>query len=74
VALAASRHLRINGVLRRPRTPPQHPGGREEFVVPLERGRLRLSLALPETLRFDPDRRSAVIRLYHVESEEGVTP
>jgi hypothetical protein len=74
VALSASRHLRINGVLRRPRTPPQDAAGPVEFLVPLEKGRLRLSLTLPAAMRFDPNRGSAVIRLYHVEKEEGGAP
>ena len=70
VALPASRHLRINGALKQPR-PGASAEAREEFLVPLQGGRLRLSFTLPEAMRVDPSRRSAVIRLYHVESEEG---
>ena len=70
VSLPASRHLKINGALQQPR-PSASSEAREEFLVPLQGGRLRLSFTPPEAMRVDPSRRSAVIRLYHVEREEG---
>jgi hypothetical protein len=69
--LPASRHLRINGALRRPLRGASAREEAEEFLVPLPEGRLHLSLTLPEATSIDPSRRNAVIRLYAVEPAEG---
>jgi len=71
--LSPSRHLRINGRLREPRTTPGHPPGPSqenapaEFVVELDAGRLRLSLVLPPGVEIDARHDSAHITLYEVE-------
>jgi hypothetical protein len=69
VVLSAARHLKINGALRSPR--PGTPPGTEEFLVALEQGRLRLAFEVPDAVRIDPTRPSAVIRLYKAETQAG---
>lgn len=70
--LVASRHLSINGGLRKPLRPTRGRGGSEQvslpqrFRVTLVRGRLHLSISIPTGLSLDPQDRNAKIRLYQI--------
>jgi len=67
--LPASRFLRINGRLHRPLRGAPARGEAEEFLVPMQAGRLRLSFTPPAATRIDPGRARAVIRLYDAQAE-----
>jgi hypothetical protein len=59
--LVAARHLKINGQTQKPyRTAKRQ----TYFLVKLDQGRLRLSLAIPSGFILDPKQRTATIKLY----------
>lgn len=65
--LTASGHLRINGRLQKP-VRPVRPENRQteqqEFLVKLDRGRLRLTLIVPPGTTLDPEHAFIRIKLY----------
>jgi len=67
--LVASRHLRINGRLQKPirvvRASTNQPE-QQEFLVRLDRGRLRLRLMVPAGTMFDQGRAMVRIKLFEV--------
>jgi hypothetical protein len=78
-ALVASRHLKINGRLQRPLRCARSQGrnekeSNEQFLVKLDRGRLRLALTVPPGVSLDPSRRTAKIRLYQVNRATTTAP
>jgi len=65
IAFPANRLLRVNG--RSLPRPHLGPGSVEEFRVPLERGRLRLSFSVPSGYRLDPRFTMIRVRLHKVD-------
>ena len=67
--LVASRHLRINGRLQKPirviRSTKNQPE-QQEFLVKLDRGRLRLKLVVPAGTILDQKHAVVKVRLYEV--------
>lgn len=78
--LAASRHLKINGRLQKPVRILRTVDGakrvdpREQFLVRLEQGRVRLALSVPPGLSLDPQHNTARIKLYQINKDNRRRP